>query len=226
MTLAHATNDRFERALRRARAHSRHVRWMRAGLPALAAVGILAFGALAWLSSALPEGFSIEGVRVDGGDLVMTEPKLRGFDERDQPYSVDAERATQNVANPDLFELTEVLADIPLPDGRRVTVLSAGGSYDRGEDLLTIPEPFSVMVNDGTVGNFADGTIDIASGVMTSGGAVTIENDEARIDADAMRVERAGRVATFTGNVRVTIEPGSAMAPPTLRGNTPSTDGS
>lgn len=226
MTIVHAPDDSgFDRALRRARRHSRHVRWMRAGLPVLAVVGILAFGAVTYLSNALPEGFSIEGVRVEGGDLVMTNPRLRGFDERDQPYSVDAERATQNVADPDLFELTEVLAEIPLPDGRRVTVLSRGGAYDRGADKLTIPEPFTVMVDDGTVGNFARGDIDIAEGTMTSGGEVTIENDEARIRADAMQVERAGRTATFTGNVRVTIEPGSGMAPPTLRGAAASTDG-
>ena len=218
MTLVTTPDPRFERALGRARRHSRRVRWMRAGLPVAAAVGVVAFGALAWFSNALPDGFSIEGVRVEGGDLVMTEPRLRGFDERDQPYSVDAERATQNVADPDLFELTEVLADIPLPDGRRLTVSSAGGAYDRGADLLAIPEPFSVMVDDGTVGRFSNGTINIADGTMTSGGEVTIENDQARIRADAMTVERAGRNATFTGNVRVTIEPGSDMAPPTLRG--------
>ena len=32
-----------------------------------------------------------------------------------------------------------------------------------------------------------------------------------------MDIERAGRKATFSGGVVVTIEPGSRMAPPTLR---------
>ena len=215
MTLA--ADPTFDRALARARRHSRRVRFMRAALPVIAVLGIGAFVALAWVRSLVPDGLSVDGLKVEGGELVMENPSLRGFDERDQPYAIDAERATQNVADPDRFRLTEVLADIPLPDGRRVTVLSAGGDYDKGAELLSIPEPFTVMVNDGTIGTFEGGTVDIERGAVESRGAVDIRNPEARIRADRLRVERAGRTATFTGNVRVTIEPGSAMAPPTMR---------
>lgn len=219
MTLA--ANPRFERALARARRHSRRVRLMRGALPVVAVLGVGAFGVATWLQSALPDGLAIDGVRVEGGELVMQNPSLRGFDERDQPYAIDAERATQNVADPDRFRLTEVTADIPLPDGRRVTVLSGGGDYDKGAERLTIPDTFTVMIDDGTRGTFEGGTVDIAAGTVVSGGAVDISNPDARIEADGMTVERAGRNATFTGNVRVTIEPGSAMAPPTMRGATP-----
>ena len=211
----------FDRALARARRHSRNVRVMRAALPVTAVLGIGAFVALAWVRGMVPDGLAVEGIRVEGGELVMENPSLRGFDERDQPYSIDAERATQNVADPDRFRLTEVVADIPLPDGRRVQVLSAGGEYDRGGGRLSIPEPFTVMVDDGTIGQFDGGTVDVEGGAMESLGAVDIRNPDARIEADAMRVEREGRTATFTGNVRVTIEPGSAMAPPTMRSDAP-----
>ena len=216
MTLATDPSS-FDRALARARRHSRWVRVMRAGLPLVAALGIAAFVAVAWVQSLVPDGLEVDAIKVEGGELVMENPSLRGFDERDRPYAIDAERATQNVADPDHFRLSEVLADIPLPDGRRVTVLSAGGDYDRGNELLSIPDAFTIMVDDGTIGTFEGGTVNIEAGTVESGGAVDIRNPEARIRADGLSVERAGRTATFTGNVRVTIEPGSAMAPPTMR---------
>ena len=208
----------FERALFRARRHSRHVRWMRVGLPVIAAVALVTFSGAAYVSQLVPEGFSLDQFKVENGELVMTNPRLVGFDERDQPYSVDAERATQNVADPDRFELHEVLAEIPMADGSRVTVLSGGGAYDRAADRLTIPDPFTVMVDDGTVAKFAGGTVDVGAGTFVSSGAVDMVRPEGRIEADALRIERAGRSALFTGNVRMTIEPGSPVAPPTLRG--------
>ena len=217
--MAIAQNDsRFDGALLRARRHSRFVAWMRRGLPLVAVLAVAGFGATAWLSNALPDGLSIEAVRVEGGDLVMTKPRLRGFDERDQPYSLDAERATQNVVNPDRFTLVDVLAEIPMPDGRRVTVLSDGAEYDRATDRLEIPESFTLIVDDGTVGTFANGSVNIADGTMSTTGKVEIENEQARIVADGLDVDEADGIATFTGNVRVTIEPGSPSAPPTLRG--------
>ena len=211
------TDARFERALARARRHSRHVRWLRRGLPVVAVLAVLGFSGAAWLAQIVPAGLSLDAFKVEDGELVMTNPRLVGFDERDQPYSVDAERATQNVANPDRFELHEVLAEIPLSDGKRVTVLSAGGAYDRKADRLTIPEPFTVMVDDGSVAKFEGGTVDVGAGTFVSSGAVDMERPEGRITADALTVDRGGRSALFTGNVKVTIEPGSPMAPPTLR---------
>lgn len=210
-------NGRFECKLHAARRHSRWVRGLRVALPVLALAGLVGFGALVWVSNAIPDGLDVEALSVQNGELVMTNPRLVGFDERDQPYSVDAERAMQNITNPDLFQLEEVLAELPLADGRRVTVLSQSGAYDRGTERLTIPDPFTVMIDDGTVAEFANGEVDVAAGTMMSDGAVDIRGPDARIEAERMDIERAGRTATFTGGVVVTIEPGSRMAPPTLR---------
>ena len=209
--------QRFARRLRRARRHSRLVSVLKIGLPGLALLGVVGFGAAAAVTSAVPDGFSLETLSVEDGELVMTNPRLVGFDERQQPYSLDAQRATQNVADPDRFELEEVLAEIPLADGRRITVLSRGGAYDRGADRLTIPDPFTVMIDDGTVGEFARGDVDVAAGTLMTDGPVDIRRPDARIQARSLSVERGGRTATFEGDVRVTIEPGSSMAPPTMR---------
>ena len=216
-TVPIAPTRRFEIKLRAARRHSRLVRVMRTGLPVLALAGLGGFAVLVWASNAIPDGLDVEALSVENGELVMTNPRLVGFDEREQPYSVDAERAMQNIANPDLFQLEEVLAEVPLADGRRVTVLSQRGAYDRGSERLTIPDPFTVMVDDGTVAEFANGEVDVAAGTMSSTGAVDIRGPDARIEAERMDIERAGRKATFSGGVVVTIEPGSRMAPPTLR---------
>ena len=209
---------RFVRALGAARRHSRLVRALRVALPVVATVALAGFLATTWIAQLVPDGFSLDAFKVEDGELVMTNPRLVGFDERDQPYSVNAERATQNVADPDRFELHEVVAEIPMADGSRVTVLSEGGAYDRDADRLNIPEPFTVMVDDGTVARFDGGTVDIGAGTFASSGVVDIDRPEGRIRADSLSVERDGRSAVFRGNVVMTIEPGSPNAPPTMRG--------
>ena len=219
-----AEDPRFERALSRARRHSRHVRWLRGGLPVLAVLTLVGFAGAAWVSSAIPDGFSLDNFAVEGGELVMTSPRLVGFDERDQPYRVEAERATQNVANPERFRLDEVDAELPLADGRRVSIVSRGGDYDRSSEILRIPEPFTVTIDDGTVAEFAGGTVDVGRGTFASSGPVDMLRPEGRIVADDLRVDHAGRSAVFMGNVRVTIEPGSPNAPPTLRGTVAPSD--
>ena len=211
-------DPRFTRALARARRHSRHVRALRVALPVVATLTVVAFLGTTWVVQLVPDGFSLDAFKVEDGELVMTNPRLVGFDENDQPYSVDAERATQNVANPDRFELHEVVAEIPMSDGTRVKVLSEGGAYDRKADRLSIPEPFTVMVDDGTVARFDGGEVDIGAGTFASSGGVDIDRPEGSIRADSLSVERDGRSAVFRGNVVMTIEPGSPNAPPTMRG--------
>ena len=210
--------QRFERTLRRARRHSRLVRALRVALPALAVLVLAGFAATVWLRAVVPENLALDGLTVEGGELVMTNPRLRGFDERDQPYSVDAARATQSVTDPERFRLERVEANVPISNGRRVTIASDGATYDRAADVLTIPEAFTVEVDDGTVATLEGGTVDMGEGTFTSSGAVDIARPDSRIIADEMSVDQRGRAATFTGRVRVTIEPGSRNAPPTMRG--------
>ena len=193
------------------------MRLLRVALPVLAAVVLVGFAGTVWLRAVVPENLALDGLTVEGGELVMTNPRLRGFDERDQPYSVDAVRATQSVTNPERFRLESVEADVPMSDGRRVSIASDGATYDREADVLTIPEAFTVEVDDGTVATFEGGTVDMGEGTFSSSGAVDIARPDARIVADEMSVDQRGRAATFTGRVRVTIEPGSRNAPPTMR---------
>ena len=210
---------RFERALARARRHSRVVRVLRLSLPVLAVLTVLGFAAAVWVRAVVPENLALDGLTVEDGELVMTNPRLRGFDERDQPYSVDAERATQSVSNPERFRLERVDADVPMSDGRRVAIASDGATYDRDADLLVIPDAFTITVDDGTEAALEGGTVDIGAGTFESSGAVSITRPDASIAADALSIDQNAQSATFTGRVRVTIEPGSRNAPPTLRGD-------
>ena len=193
------------------------MRAARIGLPVLAMLTVVGFVGAVWVRAVVPENLALDSLRVEDGELVMTNPRLRGFDERDQPYSVDATRATQSVANPERFRLEDVSADVPMSNGRRVSISSGGATYDRGADKLTIPQTFTIEVDDGTVAVLDGGTVDMGGGTFSSNGGVNIARPDARILADGLTVDQEGRAATFTGRVRVTIEPGSRNAPPTMR---------
>ena len=74
----------------RANRHSRHVRLLKIGVPALAVLLVAVFAGWAWWSSR--DGFvaEISGAAVSDGNLVMTDATLNGFTRDNLPYSLSA----------------------------------------------------------------------------------------------------------------------------------------
>src|SRR5690242_16981506 len=99
------------RAFRKARRHSRWVRFAKFAIPFGSVLGMAAVGFVAYYDPFRKiEHLSFGSVGVSGTHVTMESPKLTGFKNDNRPYEVTASEATQDVRKPDLVQLKDLKA--------------------------------------------------------------------------------------------------------------------
>lgn len=193
----------FERAQR----HSRRVKFLKLALPLGGAAAIvLMIVAFVVTQFALPK-VQIETARIEDGKLVMANPRLAGSDNNDRPYSLTAERAIQDAAQPTRITLEQISATLPV-DGTNAAAITAGlGVYDADAKTLTLSGKVAVDMKDGTTIRLEDASIDIEKGRLTTDSPVAIDAGRAKVTADSLVVEDRGKSIVFERRVRMTLMP-------------------
>lgn len=197
---------RSREAFAYARRHSRRVRVLKIALPALAGLLALGFVAFSYFSAPGSIGFQLGATSVDGGRLVMDNPKLDGFTSDNRPYSMSAARASQAIGDTNRIDLEDIRARLPLDEESWVEIEAEGGTFDRRANRLDITGGMTVRTDSGISARFRSATVDIDSSTMHSDAPVEVQLDGARITADSMHVADQGSVLRFEGTVRMTID--------------------
>lgn len=199
-----------ERAYRSARSHSGRVRAAKVALPIIAVVAVLIAGGWMWLSRAVPNiGIDISSTAIRGGKLVMANPKLDGLTSGDQPYSVRAARAVQDLAGSGAVDLERLQASVPLNPDVNARILADAGLYDSEKNTLDLRDSISIETSDGMRAELESATIDMGRGNLSTVDPVRIAFPGATIEADRMTVEDRGRRLLFESRVRLVVEPGA-----------------
>lgn len=196
-------NDAYERAAR----HSRRVKRLKIVLPIVAVVIAVIFAAVSIVRTMLPEELHIENATIENGKIVMQNPAISGRNKQDISYSMKAERALQDIANPDLITLEKIHAEMPVNDKTIATVDATSGLYDRGGNTLDMNAPFTISMNNGVIADFQSAYLDINAGEMQSKKPIAIRMSGGSIVAQEMRMTDKGRVISFEGMVKVVVEP-------------------
>ncbi len=198
---------RPEASFVRARRHSRHVSYLKIGLPVGAAIVIVLFAAWAWIST--PEGFTadVTGSAVKDGKLVMSNPKLNGFTKDDLPYAMTAERAVQDLTNTTQIALENIDARLPIEADNWADIVAEVGVFDNENNTLDVTSPMTIKTTRGIVAKLNSAFVDIDKGSVISSEPVSIEMNGSTLKADTMTVEDQGQVIAFDGRVRMTVLP-------------------
>jgi lipopolysaccharide export system protein LptC len=199
--------NRSEREYRLALRHSRNVRRLKIVLPAAAATLILVFFAVSWVSSLVPEGVIVASTSIEDGKLVMHRPILTGENADNQSYELKADRAMQDLSNPDRIELERISADVPVSDGVSAKLEAESGVFDRTAETMTFDKPFTVTTSTGMKASLQSADIDINGGAMKSDKPVNIRLPEGTVDALSMRMTDKGNTIILENRVRMTIDP-------------------
>ncbi len=195
------------RAYQRAVAHSARVRRLKVLLPVAALVISLAFIAVSVIRAYLPENVKIESARIENGKVVMEKPAISGRNSDGISYSMRAERALQDIKNPNIISLETIAAAVPIDDKTIARVIAESGVFDRSTDRLDMTAPFTIKLSTGIEAAFKSAHLDIKGGSMETKDPVAITAKEASIVAQSLKMTDKGRVITFAGQVRVHIEP-------------------
>jgi len=194
-------------AYRRAVSHSRRVRRLRFLLPVVALAITLAFVAVSFVRSLMPDELQIESATIEDGKVVMEKPAIAGRNDEGVRCSMRAERALQDIKNPNIIALETIAAAVPVNDKIIARVVASSGIFDRGANTLNLDKPFTLNLSSGIDAQFNSANLDIAGGTMKTNDPVAIQTKGASIVANSLEMKDKGRTMIFAGSVKLNIEP-------------------
>ncbi|WEX77770.1 LPS export ABC transporter periplasmic protein LptC [Sinorhizobium numidicum] len=198
-----SSSDAYASAAR----HSALVRRLKVILPLAAGTIALIFVAVSFVRAFLPEQLQLETATIENGKIVMQNPAISGRNKQDISYSMKAQRALQDIANPNIITLETIHAEMPVNETLIATVDAASGIYDRGANTLDMNAPFTISMNNGVNADFRSAYLDINAGEMETKQPIAISMNGGSIIAQKLRMTDKGRIVTFEGMVRVNVEP-------------------
>jgi lipopolysaccharide export system protein LptC len=204
-----ARDRRVEAAFTEARRHSGRVRLLKFALPAAALAMIVAFAARSWLAA--PGGLPVDigALAIEGGRLVMSDPRLDGVTgSHGRPYSMTAARAVQDIGVSGRIDLQGIDARLPVDESGWMTVTAPSGVFDRDANRLDIDSELTMTGDNGLKAVLQSAVLDIAAGSLDTADPVDITLEGAHISADSMAVRDRGAVLIFENRVRMRIEGG------------------
>ena len=194
--------------------HSRLVRVLRIGVPAILAGALLLTVGANYMPSVGPLRLPGElgKLVIKGTKVTMQLPRLTGFTGDSRPYEFTANSADQDITKPDLMELHEIQAKIELEDKSVVNLSANGGGYNMKTELLTLADNIHVTSSNGYEARLSEATVDVHKGTIVSDRPVWVKITGSVIDGQKLEVRDSGNVIRFSGGVRMVVQPDQLSA--------------
>jgi lipopolysaccharide export system protein LptC len=189
--------------------HSRHVRWLRIGVPAILALALIAIVG----ANYMPTGVSLRlpgelgSLVVKGTKVTMQQPRLSGYTGDSRPYEFTATSADQDVTKPDLMELHQIAARIEMEDKSMVNLTANSGTYDMKTEMLTLVDNIHIVSSNGYEARLSAATVDVHKGNVQSERPVWVKLTNGVINGKKLDVRDSGNVIRFYGGVTMIVQP-------------------
>jgi len=207
-----AGSDR-KRAFRLAARHSRLVRLMRRAIPAALIVVLVGVVANAYFKPLqILAKLPVDRVVLSGSKINMEAPHIAGFTRDNRPYDLTARTAAQDLTNPGVLELSDVLAHVALQDHSRMELRAKNGIYDTKSDLMELKTNIVITTSTGYIVHLDEAKIDNKAGRIVSDRPVAVTMTNGTIDARGLEVVEGGDVIRFTNGVESHFVPQSGGA--------------
>jgi lipopolysaccharide export system protein LptC len=208
-----------DRRYRAALRHSRHVRWLRIGVPIALAAAMLAIVGANYVPAVGPLRLPGElgNLVIKGTKVTMQQPRLTGYTTDSRPYEFTASSAEQDITKPDLMELHQIRARIEMEDKSMVTLTSNSGSYDMKTENLALIDNVHVVSSTGYEAKLNEATVDVHKGHVLSEKPVWVKLTNGVINAKKLEVRDSGEVIRFYGGVTMIVQPEQESAQASTR---------
>jgi lipopolysaccharide export system protein LptC len=203
------------RAFRRAKRHSRWIRFMRFAIPA--SIALMGVGAL-FMTQFEPLRMltRLSGLPVDIGSLVisgtkitMQQPRIAGFTRDSRPYELTAHAAAQDVTKPDTIELQGLSGTTEMADHTVFSLTAASGIYDTKADRLMLQKDVVLKSSGGLAVRLSEAMVDIKNGTVVSDKPVQVDLAQGTVSANRLEVAGSGDVIRFDGEVTMVLSSGN-----------------
>ncbi len=144
----------------------------------------------------------------------LLKPVYNSVDEKNQPFTVTADRAVQGRENPDIVELEKPVAELQQTDGSKIAGEAASGLYEQKSQKLNLEGDVHLKHSNGFTLTTQELRIDMAAQKAYSGRDVRVEGPEGSIDATGLEGDTTTGSMIFTGPAKVTLQGGGNLFSP------------
>ncbi len=188
------------------RGYSRFIRWMRVVLP-LIAVGMTVV-VLTWEDA----GRRVEPLKreqvapqTENVQNELLKPVFNSVDEKNQPYMVTADRATQDRTNPDILNLEKPKAELTMTNGAKLGADANTGIYQQKEQKLNLEGNVHLTHSDGYVLSSEELRVDMVTQKAFSGLDVYVQGPAGTIQSTGLEGDGVSGNLVFTGPAKVVL---------------------
>lgn len=135
----------------------------------------------------------------------LLKPVFNSVDDKNQPYSITADRATQNRDNPDLIELQKPVATLAMNSGEKIDGNAAIGLYEQKAQKLNLEGAVRLMHSNGYTLSTEELRIDLSAQKAYSGHDVRVEGKGGTIDSTGLEGDMGTGTLVFTGPAKVIL---------------------
>ncbi|MEM7225903.1 MAG: LPS export ABC transporter periplasmic protein LptC [Pseudomonadota bacterium] len=141
-------------------------------------------------------------------NLSMLNARFDGLDDKNQPFSVTADEATQTPERADIIDLTFPKADITLEDGTWLAMEAEGGTFDRNANTLELHGGVTLFHDKGYELKTEAARIDLETSSAEGYNVVTGQGPLGSIESEGFRVLERGDQVYFMGKSKMVFYPG------------------
>jgi lipopolysaccharide export system protein LptC len=152
--------------------------------------------------------FRISVSELDPGEvdnLTMVNPRYRGVDEENRPFTVVADKAVQDRSGADIVDLQRPQADLTTKDGAWITLSARDGRYDRASKHLHLEEDVSLFHDRGFEVHTSVADADLKAGTAHGDRPTRGHGPSGQIEGEGFRILDRGARIIFTGKSQLII---------------------
>jgi len=135
----------------------------------------------------------------------LLKPVFNSVDDKNQPYTVTADRAVQNRQNADIVELEKPVATLSMNDGAKIDADSVSGLYQQKEQKLNLEGDVHLKHSNGYVLSTQELRVDLVTQKAYSGRDVRVEGPAGTLDATGLEGDASGGTLVFTGPAKIIL---------------------
>jgi lipopolysaccharide export system protein LptC len=192
--------------------YSRFVTAMRIVLP-LVAIAIVVL-VIVWPQlGEKPKKFSLNVSKVtvqDSGGQQMINAHFTGTDSAGLPFTVTADKASQQKQLPNLIDMAFPKADMTMKSGAWVALSAKKGVYDRKTEKLDLTEDVTVFHDSGYEFRTSAAIVDLTTSSAEGSAPVTGQGPGGNLSATGFRILERGKTLLFTGKSRMALFPSAS----------------
>ncbi len=141
--------------------------------------------------------------------LFMTNARFLGTDDRNQPYTVTADKVIQQTSDQDLVQFVNPKADIQLDDGSWVALTAKRGVLRQSAELLSLDGGVNIFSDAGFEFRTDRARVDLRTKIASGDAPVEGQGPLGVLNATGFTLDRGGRTIRFKGRVKLVVYPKS-----------------